>query len=179
MPPEHAAGHNLMPATVETGALCPLDTPRFLCDEMLQGLGEWLRVAGYDTRLPETGTEDRDVLAMAVAENRWLVTRDRALALHRDGPLYVLLLESGGQDACIRELTGKLNLDWLHAPFSRCKRCNTPFREGPLPGSSASPESSPQTLLHCTQCHQTFWKGSHVRRMREKLREFNRWRRTE
>ena len=25
---------------------------KFLCDEMLKGLGRWLRVAGYDTVMP-------------------------------------------------------------------------------------------------------------------------------
>lgn len=160
-----------------SGTLCPLNTPRFVCDEMLRGLGEWLRVAGYNTRMPETGTEDRDVLAMAAADNRWLVTRDRELVLHRNSPQHVLLLTSSGQADNIRELTIKLNLDWLHAPFSRCKRCNTPFHKGPLPGSSAPPEAGHQGVLHCPKCLQTYWNGSHVKRMRKKLEEFNRWRR--
>jgi len=131
---------------IHSGILCPLNTPRFVCDEMLRGLGEWLRVAGYDTHMPEEGTEDRDVLAMAAADN-------------------------------IRELTAKLNLDWLHAPFSRCKRCNTPFQKGPIPGSSAPPDAGQQGILHCPKCRQTYWKGSHVQRMRKRLEEFNRWRR--
>jgi hypothetical protein len=29
--------------------------PRFLCDEMLHGLGRWLRAAGYDTVIAESG----------------------------------------------------------------------------------------------------------------------------
>jgi hypothetical protein len=29
--------------------------PRFLCDEMLRGLGRWLRAAGYDTVIAEVG----------------------------------------------------------------------------------------------------------------------------
>jgi hypothetical protein len=29
--------------------------PRFLCDEMLVGLGRWLRIAGYDTAIAERG----------------------------------------------------------------------------------------------------------------------------
>lgn len=162
---------------MEAGPLCPLVTPRFLCDEMLQGLAEWLRVAGYDTRTPETGSHDRSVLANAVAEDRWLVTRDRGLVQHRDASLYVILLTGDGQEANARELTARLNLDWLHAPFSRCKRCNTPFRKGPLPGAPAPPESGQRGVIHCAECQQTYWDGSHVRRMREKLEEFNRWRR--
>jgi len=127
--------------------------------------------------MPEEGTEDRGVLAMATEDNRWLVTRDRELILHRNGPQHVLLLISDGQEDNIRELTFKLNLDWLHAPFSRCKRCNTPFHKGPLPGSSAPQGACRQGVLHCPKCRQTYWKGSHVRRMRKKLEAFNRWRR--
>lgn len=160
-----------------SGMLCPLNTPRFVCDEMLRGLGEWLRVAGYDTRMPETGIEDRDVLAMATAENRWLVTRDRELLLHRNSSQHVLLLTSNGQAYNIQELTIKIDLDWLYAPFSRCKLCNTPFQKGPHPFSSAPPDAYQQGLLHCPQCRQTYWKGSHVMRMRKRLEEFNRWRR--
>ncbi|MEQ5834688.1 DUF5615 family PIN-like protein [Marinobacter sp. NFXS9] len=157
------------------GALCPLETPRFLCDEMLRGFGEWLRVAGYDTTSPTSGTCDRDVLETAIDENRWLITRDRELLLHRNAPQYVLLLESNGMESNFRELTRLLNLDWLHAPFSRCKRCNTPLRPGPLPDDTPEIDDK-RVFCHCPGCKHVYWEGSHVRRMRGKLLRFNRWR---
>lgn len=156
--------------------LCPLDPLRFLCDEMLQGVGEWLRVAGYDTETPLNGTVDRDVLAQAVAEDRWLVTRDRELLLHREAPAYVILLSTGDQEENLQELTRRLDLDWLKSPFSRCKRCNTPLKQGPYPGSPPLPELDLDSIYHCPRCRQTYWEGSHVRRMRDRLRHFSRWR---
>lgn len=158
------------------GALCPLEPPRFLCDEMLRGFGQWLRVAGYDTTLPTSGTQDRDVLGAAMDENRWLVTRDRELLEHRDAPQYVIYLASNGLEANLRELTRRLDLDWQHAPFSRCKRCNTPLEPGNLPDHDKPPHIWQRVICHCPRCKQVFWEGSHVRRMREKLLRFSRWR---
>ncbi|WP_165855529.1 DUF5615 family PIN-like protein [Marinobacter sp. JSM 1782161] len=158
------------------GALCPLEAPRFLCDEMLRGFGQWLRVAGYDTTSPASGTQDRDVLGTAIRENRWLITRDRELELHRNAPHYVLLLESNGMDANFRELTRRLNLNWLHDPFSRCKRCNTPLRAGQLPGNDLEEAGDRRVFCHCPGCRHVYWEGSHVRRMRARLLSFNRWR---
>src|SRR5512134_3148833 len=37
------------------------DELRFLCDEMLVGLGRWLRIAGCDTAIAERGRRDRDL----------------------------------------------------------------------------------------------------------------------
>jgi uncharacterized protein with PIN domain len=34
---------------------------RFLCDEMLAGLGRWLRIAGYDAAIAGPGRRDRDL----------------------------------------------------------------------------------------------------------------------
>lgn len=158
------------------GALCPLRTPSFLCDEMLRGFGQWLRVAGYDTTLPTSGTQDRDVLGAAIREDRWLITRDRELLLHRHAPHYVLLLETNGMEANFRELTRRLNLDWLYAPFSRCKRCNTPLKAGHLPGNGHIERTDRRVFCHCPGCRHVYWEGSHVRRMRGKLLRFNRWR---
>ena len=36
------------------------DELRFLCDEMLAGLGRWLRIAGYDTAIARRGRRDRN-----------------------------------------------------------------------------------------------------------------------
>lgn len=165
--------------TLVEGAFCPLETPRFMCDEMLQGLGEWLRVAGYDTLQARNGSPDRDVLARAVEDDRWLVTCDRELLLHRDGPTHVILLTSDGQEANIRELTRRLDLDWLHRPFCRCKRCNTLLETGPLPDQPAPDDRPDQQVYHCPECRQTYWVGGHVRRMNHTLQRFNRWRRSE
>jgi hypothetical protein len=41
---------------------------RFLCDEMLVGLGRWLRIAGYDTVIAERGRNDRELGRIGLAD---------------------------------------------------------------------------------------------------------------
>src|SRR5512132_4262122 len=97
---------------------------RFLCDEMLSGLARWLRIAGYDTATVEPGLPDRLVLARAIAERRTMLTGDRRILHMRGSRGCVLVLSSNGVDACARELTDQLGLDWHFDPFSRCVLCN-------------------------------------------------------
>ena len=54
--------------------------PRFLCDEMLHGLGRWLRAAGYDTVIAKGGIPDRELARRCAGEDRILLTKDRHLA---------------------------------------------------------------------------------------------------
>ncbi len=146
----------------------------FLCDEMLAGLGRWLRAAGYDTAIAERGIDDRQVAERAAYEGRVLLTRDRRLAEQVAGTGAVLLL--GGNDiyAWARELAERLALDWMFRPFSRCLCCNTPLeladtaQQGDLPPAVRGA----QEVRYCTTCNKLFWEGSHVRRMQQRLREW-------
>lgn len=121
---------------------------RLLCDEMLQGLGRWLRA------------------------ERLLVTRDGKLLEHRGAARRVVLLRGNGLENCARELTERLALNWLHRPFSRCLLCNavlspaSPERWDDVPPASRLAASRP---AQCLQCGRLYWEGGHVRRMRERL----------
>jgi hypothetical protein len=91
---------------------------------MLTGLGQWLRIAGYDTAIAERGRRDRDLVEQAHAEQRILLTRDRRLVDIRRADERTVVLESDGIDACAREIAGRLALDWTRDPLSRCSLCN-------------------------------------------------------
>ena len=94
---------------------------------MLQRVGRWLRAAGYDTRIANPGTSDRELLQLALEEGRWLITRDRKLTEHRHAVDAVMLLRGNTVDQCIRELRSRLAIDLDYQPFSRCLRCNSPL----------------------------------------------------
>ncbi|MFC1747188.1 Mut7-C RNAse domain-containing protein [Pseudomonadota bacterium] len=49
---------------------------KFLCDEMLQRVGRWLRVAGYDTLIAVPGTPDRELIALAQQTDCTFITRN-------------------------------------------------------------------------------------------------------
>jgi hypothetical protein len=74
---------------------------------MLKGIGRWLRAAGYDTAIAQDGVADEDLLAQARAENRVLLTCDRALA-GRAAPGAVVLLATESLD----EAAAALRDDW-------------------------------------------------------------------
>jgi uncharacterized protein with PIN domain len=148
---------------------------RLLCDEMLQGIGRWLRAAGYDTAIAESGVPDDDLLAQAHAEDRVLLTCDRRLA-GRGAPGAVVLLGTESLDEAARALRKEVGVDWLHAPFSRCLLDNAVL-EGATPGVLARlPDRARQgagPITVCPDCGRIYWPGSHVRRMRARL---DRWR---
>lgn len=164
----------------EPEAFCPVTSPRFLCDEMLQRLGYWLRLAGYDTLLPPEGLADADVLAMAVDDDRWLVTRDHGFLGRSNATPYLVLLHGEGIDAHFRELTQRMDIDWLKRPFSRCKNCNTPLetlsQEACAIVLPSDVVRSGELISYCGRCEQYYWVGGHVHRMRQRLEALNEWR---
>jgi len=150
---------------------------RFLCDEMLQRAGRWLRTAGYDVLIAEPGQGDRELIALARREGRLLLTRDRGLVDYRDADDYVVLLEANELRDILAEMDARLGIDWLKRPFSRCMECNTPLIPAPAEASLRVPPQSlraDETLLYCPRCDKPYWNGSHVRRMRRLLECFAR-----
>lgn len=155
---------------------------KFVCDEMLQGLGRWLRAAGYDTRIASNGEHDAELLQLARQEGRLFLTRDRKLlGAHREDADIIVLLQANDVPACIEELTARCGLNWCRAPFSRCLLCNAPLVGiGPEQRASLKNQvpadvwTSRQPVLYCPVCRKLYWEGSHVRRMRKRLKEFNR-----
>ncbi len=145
---------------------------KFLCDEMLKGLGRWLRAAGYDVTLEPDGTDDSVLLDRARDEGRILLTRDRRFADNRPNSPEVVLLDCNQEDDCFEELSARLQVNWLYKPFSRCLVCNTPLVEASAEQWERVPDGSRQRatrVLYCPTCRQLFWDGSHVKRMKERL----------
>jgi uncharacterized protein with PIN domain len=139
---------------------------KLLCDEMLKGLARWLRTSGYDVVMEPDGQSDRHLVKRALNEGRLLLTRDRYLLRIRDAERVVVLVEGNGLESCAREITGKLGIDWLHDPFSRCTLCNTPLIEA---GRGTGVPHDVEHALLCPHCNKYYWQGGHVERMRRKL----------
>ena len=70
---------------------------KFIVDGMLGRLAKWLRILGYDTAyFPHL--DDNQLVRLARAEGRLLLTRDRGLARRRG--LQYLLIESDHLEMC-------------------------------------------------------------------------------
>jgi uncharacterized protein with PIN domain len=147
-------------------------SPRLLCDEMLHGLGRWLRAAGYDTGIAGHGLADRNVFDLAIREARILLTCDREFLSRRDAARHVVMLPARGLDACAQELRSRHGIDWLRAPFTRCLIDNTPLVPADREARSGLPPKArglPGPIRTCPECARMYWPGSHVRRMHARL----------
>lgn len=148
---------------------------RYLCDEMLKGLGRWLRAAGHDTETAANSAPDREVLAKALDEGRLLLTRDVKLAEHRRADEAVVVLSGNALWTCAREAGERLEIDWLARPFSRCLICNTLLQ--PAPAARAQTKRGElkgkvESIHLCPECDRLYWAGGHVRRMRKRLEDW-------
>jgi len=145
---------------------------RFLCDEMLRGLGKWLRAAGYDTAIAEGGLPDRILAARSAEEGRILLTKDRHLAGTAAGVARVVLIAGAGVDEDATSLRSVLGIDWQHAPFTRCIVDNCPLELAPADLVARVPEGSRAaggSVRVCPDCGRLYWSGGHVRRMQQRL----------
>lgn len=140
-------------------------------DRMLLRLGRWLRAAGYDTAFDDHRTTDRALLERAMGETRLLLTCDRHLADFRGSEGRVLILARNGVAAAAAELSGRLEIDWLHRPFSRCLLCNRPVDvvDSTSHGPGKVPDDAQGPLTRCPDCDKLYWQGGHTRRMRARL----------
>ena len=147
---------------------------KFVCDEMLQRLGSWLRAAGYDTLIESDGRDDYPLLQQAIAERRKLITRDRKLLEYRRAPGHVILLEARNLEECAADLSRQLPINWQYRPFTRCLVCNTRLRRAGPAERAGLPEDvrDREGTLYCPTCNKVYWDGSHVRRMRHRLQQW-------
>ena len=149
---------------------------KFLCDEMLQRLGRWLRAAGYDTEIISDGRDDYEVLKLSLKEGRVLLTCDRALTEYRDADKNVVLLETDSLDKLVKQVSEKCQVNWQLQPFSRCLSCNTVLKEADASQRKTIPDDVQQTtglVNYCPTCNKVYWDGGHVERMRKQLEKWS------
>ena len=141
----------------ETGA----KAPRLLIDAMLGDLARRLRWLGYDAEY-RNDLPDDEMIRIARAEDRLLVTRDRELARRRG--VRALYLSTTDLDEQVRQVTTDVGPS-LHPP--RCIVCNGELVA--MTVEEATPLVPPyvaqtQTeFMRCTRCGRVYWPGTHLR----------------
>jgi uncharacterized protein with PIN domain len=145
----------------------PLRNPRFVADAHLGALAKYLRAAGFDT-LYRNDYRDREVAAIAAAQHRIVLTRDRALLMQKDVTHGCFVRAKRPLDQ-LEEVLARLDLFGAIAPFTRCLACNAPLR--PLAYAEAVsrvPDRSARChdeFYTCDVCERVYWAGSHTRRL--------------
>ncbi|MDW5561594.1 MAG: Mut7-C RNAse domain-containing protein [Methanomassiliicoccus sp.] len=138
-----------------------MPAPRFLADEMLGTLARWLRMLGYDTEYVRD-LLDREVLELARAEDRIILTRDRQLA-ERAGNTG-LLITGDDLDDQLEQVVRTFALS-NERSMTRCTVCNGRLV---LADPQEVAEKVPERVLAfrkefylCPRCGQIYWKGTH------------------
>jgi uncharacterized protein with PIN domain len=143
---------------------------RFVVDGMLGSLARWLRLLGYDADY-DNRRDDAELVRLARAENRVLLTRDRELAARRG--VQALFIVSQVLDEQLAQVTAAFPRPEESEP-ARCPVCNTAL----VP---ATPEELADRLpayvlrkyrdfRRCPGCGRVYWPGSHWRNMQIRLR---------
>jgi uncharacterized protein with PIN domain len=136
---------------------------------MLGTLAKWLRILGYDT-LYDPRLDDHQLVRLARAEDRILLTRDRPLAGRRG--LRVLLIAGQELDEQLRQVLVELELEPDRA-YSRCPVCNGLLEA--ISHEEARAQVPPYVarthtqFKHCSSCGRIYWQGTHWQQMEEHL----------
>lgn len=146
---------------------------KFFADVMLGKLLRWLRALGIDTAW-EDAIPDGELVRQALAENRFILTRDRRLPHDWQVSNY-LLLESEEAIKQLRQVVEHFSLKLPAELFTRCLLCNTLLREALAEEISAQVPAAVQqqqtVFRFCPTCEKVYWAGSHTARMKNALEE--------
>ena len=142
---------------------------RFVVDGMLGSLARWLRILGYDADYANR-RDDAELVRIARAEQRVLLTRDRELAAHRG--VQTLLIASQSLDEQLAQVTAAFPPPSGASP-GYCPVCNTPLVQttrqqvaGQVPAYVLQHH---QHFQRCPGCERIYWPGSHWKNMQARL----------
>ena len=153
-----------------------LSVPRFVLDVHLGRLAERLRLLGFDT-LYQNDLDDEDLVALASAGPRWLLTRDRGLLMRR-AVTHGYLVRSTDPRQQVLEVTRRFRLAPALAPLTRCARCNGVLE--PVDKAEIAHRLEPATraeqdeFVQCRDCAQLYWQGSHYEHLEAFIDEVRR-----
>lgn len=145
----------------------PQRETRFIADAHLGRLARTLRFLGFDTAW-RNAWGDAELVALAAAEHRIVLTRDRALLMRRE-VTHGVHLRSQAPPSQLAQLAQRLQLD-LQAPRpARCMLDNTPLEA--VDKAAVAHRLAPGTCARhaefwrCPACDRVYWRGSHWARL--------------
>jgi hypothetical protein len=155
----------------------PPETPKFIADINVGRLARWLRIMGYDTLIFK-GADDGDMLTVALAESRIVLTRDTQLVKRRlitTGQVKAILIKSGRVGEQLELVSETLHLSASARPFAICVECNEPLvQKRKEDVRDCVPEYVYKTqneYRQCPSCRRIYWKGTHWQAMTRKLKK--------
>lgn len=153
----------------------PLRRSAFICDVHLGKCARYLRMLGFDT-LYENDYDDPKIVAISVARNRILLTRDRKL-LHAKVITHGYWIRSQKPKEQVKEVVKRFDLYNQMKPFIRCINCNGLIKK--IKKDDVIEQLEPKTkkyyneFYQCETCGKVYWKGSHYIKMKQTIERFN------
>jgi uncharacterized protein len=146
---------------------------KFIADAMLGRLAKWLRLLGFDV-LYYPDIEDRQVIKIALAQERTILTRDTRMLKCKGGRGAVFIKSDQILDQLL-EMKDILDFDSPDL-ITRCIACNK--RLHAIADREEVKELVPEYVYHnydafmrCVECGKIYWEGDHYKNIREKTRE--------
>jgi len=151
---------------------------KFFADNNVGKLAKWLRMMGYDARF-FNGSDDSHMIAIALAEDRVILTRDTQIMRRRvvtSGQLKAILIQTDEPERQMRQVIDSRNLDCQFRPFTICLECNQPLvprtREQVKDMVPPYVFQTQVQYVECPTCHRIYWRGTHWQAMTGKLSKF-------
>ena len=147
----------------------PQPVGKFALDTHLGKLASYLRMLGFDT-FYRNQMDDAELAALAKAEHRILLTRDRGL-LKRNLIEYGYCLRSVDPIEQLVEVLSRYDLQSSICPFTRCMSCNAMII--PVAQEEVWDTLPPRVkergheFHRCSGCGRVYWAGTHHRQMLE------------
>ncbi|MDH4231243.1 MAG: Mut7-C RNAse domain-containing protein [Nitrospirota bacterium] len=146
---------------------------KFIADAMLGRLAKWLRLSGFDVAYyPDIS--DRQVIKIAREEERTILTRDTRL-LKCKGAGNAVFIQSDHISEQLCEMKNMLDFNDPELA-ERCVACNGRLQKvedrdevkGLVPDHVYYNYGG---FTRCGSCGKVYWKGSHYKNIRERIRE--------
>lgn len=152
---------------------------KFLADEMLKKLAQWLRIVGLNVEYEYVvGRSDRQIMNYAKRKNLVLLTRDlKMVPSLRKRRVKFLLIESTNTAGQIAQVLSNYGYKINFPKNTRCPECNGKFRIlKKIKREDVPPNvyAKKRKFWRCKKCRKIYWKGGHwknMEKMIEKVKE--------
>ena len=159
------------PDHLTAARLQPRRSDRFVADGHLGKLVRDLRLLGVDVAYTST-VADAELVRIAAADSRAVLTRDRRLLMH-SAVTAGYWLRSQIPEAQTIEVLLRFQLHDALRPFSRCLRCNAALTA--VRKSDVLERLEPLTRMYydefrrCSGCGAVYWPGSHFAKLQARV----------
>ena len=148
---------------------------KLLCDQMLGTLAKWLRILGFDTFYANDTMTDDELLHIANNEKRTIISRDKELIMNgKKKNLTTIGITSTDLNEQLNQVLKLIRIDEKRV-LSRCTLCNTILEtrtkrsaEGKVPEKAFENNDK---FWFCKKCDKYYWKGSHYKKIINKIEE--------